>query len=275
MVSRPSTVCLTFDFDALSVWLAYERPTPAMLGRGEYGARVGVPRILDLLRSHGIRATFFVPGHTVESFPAETQAIVDAGHEVAHHSYAHIDPSGQTPEEERADMERAWAVLERIGVTPLGFRSPSADLSAATLELVEELGFLYDSSLMADDYRPFRPRIGDRVARGVPLERGRESRLWELPLSFELDDWVHFVFNFEPYRRGGSPPSEVLEIWQAEFDWMDASVDGGVLTFTMHPQVIGRGSRIAMLDRLIRHCGDAGARFGAMGDVAHELEDAR
>jgi peptidoglycan/xylan/chitin deacetylase (PgdA/CDA1 family) len=270
-----STVCLSFDFDALSVWLAYERPSRAMLWRGEYGARVGVPRILDLLRSHSLDATFFVPGHTVESFPEETAAILEAGHEVGHHSYAHVDPSGQPPDEERADMERAWAVLEGIGVTPLGFRSPSADLSEVTLELVEELGFVYDSSLMADDYRPFRPRIGDRVARGVPLERGREARFWELPISFELDDWVHFQFNFEPYRRGGSTPGDVLEIWKAEFDWMDANVDGGVLTFTLHPQVIGRGGRIAMLERLIEHCGAAGARFAKLGDVARELDPIR
>jgi peptidoglycan/xylan/chitin deacetylase (PgdA/CDA1 family) len=148
-------------------------------------------------------------------------------------------------------------------------------MSDATLGLIEEHGFLYDSSLMADDYRPFRPRIGDRVARGVPLERGREARFWELPISFELDDWVHFQFNFSPYRRGGSTPGDVLAIWQAEFDWMDANVDGGVLTFTLHPQVIGRGSRIAMLDALIRHCGEAGARFRRLGDVAQELDPLR
>jgi peptidoglycan/xylan/chitin deacetylase (PgdA/CDA1 family) len=270
-----STVCLSFDFDALSVWLAYDRPTPAMLARGEFGARVGVPRILDLLRAHGLDATFFVPGHTVESFPAETASILEAGHEVGHHSYAHVDPSEQSADEEREDMERAWAALAGIGVTPLGFRSPSADMSDATLGLIEEHGFLYDSSLMADDYRPFRPRIGDRVARGVPLERGREARFWELPISFELDDWVHFQFNFSPYRRGGSTPGDVLAIWQAEFDWMDANVDGGVLTFTLHPQVIGRGSRIAMLDALIRHCGEAGARFRRLGDVAQELDPLR
>jgi peptidoglycan/xylan/chitin deacetylase (PgdA/CDA1 family) len=270
-----STVCLSFDFDAMSVWLAYDRPTPAMLARGEFGARVGVPRILELLRSHELDATFFVPGHTVESFPAETASILEAGHEVGHHSYAHVDPSEQSADEERADMERAWAALQGIGVTPLGFRSPSADMSDATLGLIEEHGFLYDSSLMTDDYRPFRPRIGDQVARGVPLERGREARFWELPISFELDDWVHFQFNFSPYRRGGSTPGDVLAIWQAEFDWMDANVDGGVLTFTLHPQVIGRGSRIAMLDALIRHCGEAGARFRQLGDVARELDPLR
>jgi peptidoglycan/xylan/chitin deacetylase (PgdA/CDA1 family) len=168
-------------------------------------------------------------------------------------------------------MERAWAVLEGIGVTPLGFRAPSADLSESTLQLVEELGFLYDSSLMTDDYRPFHPRIGDEVARGVPLVRGRESTVWELPLCFELDDWVHFQFNFDPYRKGGATPGQVLEIWQAELDWMDANVDGGILTLTMHPQVIGRGHRIAMLGRFVERAREQGVRFGRMADVARGL----
>jgi peptidoglycan-N-acetylglucosamine deacetylase len=266
-----STVCLTFDFDALSVWFGYERTTPAMLARGEYGARVGVPRVLELLARHGLRATFFVPGHTVESFPRETESILQAGLEVAHHSYAHVDPSQQSRDEEVADMERALEVLERIGVRPLGYRSPSADLSQSTLELVEEHGFVYDSSLMSGDYRPFHPRIGDRVSRTEPLVRGRESRVWELPMSFELDDWPHFQFNFDPYRKGGAPPSAVLEIWSGEFDWMDEHLEGGVLTVCMHPQVIGRGHRVAMLEQFIEHCLAAGGRFSALGDVATSL----
>jgi peptidoglycan/xylan/chitin deacetylase (PgdA/CDA1 family) len=266
-----STVCLSFDFDALSVWFGYERTTQAMLLRGEYGARVGVPRVLELLERYDLRATFFVPGHTVESFPHETSAILERGHEVAHHSYAHVDPSGQTRDEELADMERALTVLERIGVKPLGYRSPSADLSESTLELVESHGFLYDSSLMADDYTPFHPRIGDRVSRDEPLVRGRESTLWELPMSFEFDDWVHFQFNFDPYRKGGAPPSHVLEIWRDDFDFMHEHVDGGVLTVCMHPQVIGRGHRITMLSRFVEHCLDADARFAQLGDVARSL----
>lgn len=267
-----STVCLTFDFDALSVWFGYPNTTPAMLARGEYGARVGVPRLLELLGSHKIPATFFIPGHTIESFPGQVDAILAAGYEVGHHSYAHVDPSGQTPEEERRDMERALAVLEKVGVKPLGYRSPSADMSPATLGLLEEYGFLYDSSLMADDFRPYRPRIGDQVTQQSPLIQGREARLWELPMAFEFDDWVHFQFNFNPYRNGTSAPSKVLEIWTEDFDWMHANVDGGILTVTMHPQVIGRGHRIAMLGRFIEHCRQhTDVRFASLGEIAQTL----
>ncbi|HLF01497.1 MAG TPA: polysaccharide deacetylase [Anaerolineales bacterium] len=267
-----STLCLTFDFDAMSVWFGYKNVTPAMLYRGEYGARVGVPRILDMLERFGLKATFFIPGHTVDSFPEPVEAILNAGHEVAHHSYAHVDPSEQTPDEEQRDMERALKTLERIGVKPLGFRSPSADLSNVTLALIEEHGFLYDSSLMADDFRPYHPRIGDQVTQQSSLVKGRESRVWELPICFEFDDWVHFQFNFNPYRNGSSAPSKVLEIWTAEFEWMHAHVDGGVLTITMHPQVIGRAHRIAMLEQFITHCmNSGGVKFERMRDMAGKL----
>ena len=224
-----------------------------------------------MLERHELPATFFVPGHTVESFPDEVAVDPRGGHEIAHHSYAHIDPSPRA----RTRSAPTWSARSRsssgIGVRPLGFRSPSADLSAATLELVEEHGFLYDSSLMADDYRPFHPRIGDKVARGRAARARQETRFWELPLSFELDDWVHFQFNFDPYRKGGAPASDVLEIWRGELDWMDANVDGGMLTVTMHPQVIGRGHRIAMLDSFVQRGRELGARFERMGDVAKTL----
>ncbi len=267
-----STVCLSFDFDAMSVWFGYKNVTPAMLYRGEYGARVGVPRLLRLLDTYGLKATFFIPGHTVDSFPAETEAILKAGHEVAHHSYAHVDPSEQTAEAERADMERAWKTLERIGVKALGFRSPSADYSNHTLALIEEFGFLYDSSLMADDFRPYHPRVGDQVSQQSPLIKGRESRVWELPICFEFDDWPHFQFNFNPYRNGTSAPSKVLEIWTADYDWMHEHVEDGILTIAMHPQVIGRAHRIAMLGQFIEHCLARGnVKFERMDDVARRL----
>jgi len=243
-----------------------------MLQRGEYGARVGIYRVLDILQRYQLSATFFVPGHTIDSFPEAVEAILQAGYEIAHHSYAHTDPSEQTPDDERRDMERALESLMKIGVKPSGYRSPSADISQVTLSLLEEYGFLYDSSLMADDFRPYHPRLGDQVDRELPLVKGKESKLWELPISFELDDWVHFQFNFEPYENGTSAPSKVLEIWKAELNWMHAHIKGGVLTLTMHPQVIGRAHRIQMLERFLDHAlTHSDLKFERMDTVAKRL----
>lgn len=268
------TVSLTFDFDALSVWLASFPPaTPARLSRGEYGARVGLPRILALLASYGLPATFFVPGHTAESYPEMAAAILEAGHEVAHHGYAHRDPAALAPDEERRDLEAGLEVLTRLaGQPPIGYRSPSWDCSPHTLALLAEYGFRYDSSLFADDFHPYHPRIGDQVGLDQPLRPGAESSLWEFPVDFALDDWPHFTFTFTPLRVGLSAPSKVFEIWAGEFDYLAEHEPGGVLTLTMHPQVIGRGHRMALLERFIQHAlARGGGRFARLGDVAGEL----
>jgi peptidoglycan/xylan/chitin deacetylase (PgdA/CDA1 family) len=257
----------------MSVWLGdHDKVTPAMLSRGEFGARVGVPRILTLLAVYDIQATFFVPGHTADSFPDVVDDILRAGHEVAHHGYGHVDPSAQSSDEERRSMERGMRVLERfIGRPPLGYRSPSWDYSEVTLSLLDELGFLYDSSLFADDYRPYHPRLGDRVGVEQPLQRGREVDLWEFPVCFALDDWPHFMFDFESLPSGLSAPSKVYQIWAGEFDYMVEHAESGVLTITMHPQVIGRGHRMAMLERVIQRVSESGAHFARLGDLAQEL----
>ena len=166
-------------------------------------------------------------------------------------------------------MERALAALERLGVRPLGYRSPSADMSPATLPLLEEHGFLYDSSLMADDFRPYRPRIGDRVTpraaaaarpRGAPVGAAdvlRARRLAALPVRLRAA---------LPRRPLGA--EQGARDLDREFDWMHEHVDGGVLTVCMHPQVIGRGHRMAMLERFVEHARGLGAEFARMGDVA-------
>ncbi|MFC2015455.1 polysaccharide deacetylase [Chloroflexota bacterium] len=274
MTQELSSVCLTFDFDALSVWLVdHPHASPATLSRGEYGARVGIPRILKLLAEYDLPATFFVPGHTAESFPAAVDSILAGGHEVAHHGYGHQDPGSQSPVEERRSLEMGLVVLERfIGAQPLGYRSPSWDYSDITLSLLVEFGFLYDSSLFAGDYIPYHPRLGDLVTVNGPLLRGQEVDLWEFPVDFCLDDWPHFTFSFDPPRVGLSAPSKVLEIWTGEYDYMINHVECGILSLAMHPQVIGRGHRMDMLESFIRHVLSSGqAQFARMGDVANEL----
>jgi len=263
-------VCLSFDFDAVSVWLG-DRPKPALpvLSRGEYGVRVGVPRILDLLQRYDIHSTFFVPGHTADSYPEVVERILEAGHELAHHGYGHEDPSIQSPDEERRSMEKGIEALERfLGHPPRGYRSPSFDFSHVTLSLLVEYGFAYDSSLFGDDFHPYHPRLGDRVRADRPLERGREVALWEFPVDFCLDDWPHFSFSFDSPRVGLSAPSKVFEVWAGEFDYMVQHEQQGVMTIAMHPQIIGRGHRMAMLEQFVEHVlAQGSARFARLVDL--------
>jgi peptidoglycan-N-acetylglucosamine deacetylase len=243
------TVALTFDHDAWSASIERDEG-PVLLSRSEFGPRVGVPRVLDLLRRHSIPATFFVPAHTAVTFPQSVRAIVDGGHELACHGWVHEDFATLSPANQRDVLVRSRDALERVYVRqPVGFRAPYWSLAPDTLSIVQELGFAYDSSLMDDDVHLHRVRFGDRHDR----ERstlGQPGRLVEVPISWTLDDWPQF----EPGRLGLGPmsaPSKVEEIWAAELRWAWEHEPGGVLTYTMHPEAIGRMSRIAMLERLV------------------------
>jgi peptidoglycan/xylan/chitin deacetylase (PgdA/CDA1 family) len=237
------TVALTFDHDAISSEVDRSLG-PVALSRGEFGPRVGMPRVLALLAERGIEATFFVPGHTAVSFPESVAAIVAAGHELACHGWAH---------EERA-----------AGVRPVGFRAPFWSLSERTLELVEELGFVYDSSLMADDVRLYRVRRGDAHDAREGSRLGPPGRLVEVPVTWALDDWP--LFEPSPGAVGPmSAPSKVEEIWREEFLHAWEHEPGGLFTLTMHPEAIGRGSRIRMLERLVDFmAGHDGVRFARL-----------
>ena len=274
MSGAPPTVCLTFDFDAISLWVGpYAATSPSAISRGEFGA-VGVRRILRLLDRFGIPGTFFVPGHTVETYPDHARAIIAAGHEVGHHGYLHENPLALgTRERERAVLERGLEVLDRVlGVRPAGYRSPAWDNSPFTLELLLELGFRYESSLMGDDFTPYWCRVGDMAEPDGPYRFGRPVGLVELPVSWLLDDFPHFEYVSLPAHGlrlpGLSAASKVEEIWRDEFDFMRRDVPGGVMTITMHPQVIGRGHRLLMLERLVEHMFAGGARFSTMADAA-------
>jgi peptidoglycan/xylan/chitin deacetylase (PgdA/CDA1 family) len=237
-------VSLTFDFDAESAWLgAFKVDTPSALSRGAYGAYEGVPRILRLLEKHGLPATFFIPGYSAEIHPAETRDIAAAGHEIGHHGYIHEPPHLLTPEEERVMIERGLEELDKaVGVRPKGYRSPSWELSRSTYSLLAEYGFEYDASQLAKD-RPYWVE-----------DAGKRTDIVEVPGAWELTDSSHFLFAYSPvYLAGLSAPSKVEEIWRADFD--GAYEEGGDVCYvlTMHPQIIGRHHRMAMLERVINH----------------------
>jgi peptidoglycan/xylan/chitin deacetylase (PgdA/CDA1 family) len=251
-----TTVCLSFDFDAVALWVSsFKQVTPGPVSRGEFGANVGVGRIMDLLKAKGITATFFVPSHTAVSFPEQTRQILAAGHEIGVHGYCHETPVGLGRAEEAELLDKAIARLRQVlgeGFRPVGYRSPAWDLSTETIGLLAERGFLYDSSMMADDFRPYRARRGDRVDEHA-FAPGPATGLVEMPVAWELDDFPYFAYLNRPFYGALRTPDEVLACWRAEFDYCHAHAGGGVFTLTMHPQIIGRGPRIEMLGRLIDH----------------------
>jgi peptidoglycan/xylan/chitin deacetylase (PgdA/CDA1 family) len=265
-------VCLTFDFDTQSGFISRGMTTPTPLSRGEFGL-VGARRILALLKAHGLRSTWFTPGFTIESYPGICEEVVASGHEIGHHSWAHIPPATQSRAEEEADLVRANAAIAKLtGAKARGYRSPSWDLSDSTLDLLIAHGFLYESSLMGADYWPYRARRGDRAELGQPFHAGEETSLIEMPISWSLDDHPHFEYLRGPQgiMPGLQSARAVMQNWHDEFLYMRKSVDWGVLTYTMHPYVIGRGYRMLGFEDLLEKLLAAGAVFMTMEDAARE-----
>ena len=256
-------VGLSFDFDAETIWMRGERHSPSVLSRGTYGAKIGVPRILELLSRYDIRATFFVPGWVVERHGAAVRSIHNAGHEVAHHGYLHDEkPIDMTPEREAAALDRGTAAIVAVaGKRPLGYRCPGGRISEHTFRLLAERGFLYDSSMM-DDERPYRIQVPD-VARP----------LIEIPARFELDDAPYFMFSFGPvYMQGLAHPDHVYDIWAREFEGYYR--ERATYILMCHPQIIGSHHRIQMLERLVRFIrGHADVQFDTHASIARGALD--
>jgi peptidoglycan-N-acetylglucosamine deacetylase len=233
-------VALSFDSDHESGELREGGSSPGRLSQGQYGNRVGVPRILDLLERHGVPASFYVPAVIALLYPEEQRRVVAAGHEIGIHGWIHERNSILDYKDERELMFRSAETLARItGKPPVGMRTPSWDFSQHTLAIVRELGLLYDSSLMADD-EPYEL-----------VEDGKATGIVELPVEWIRDDAVYFNMNRFSALRPYTPPSAVLEIFQSEFD--ETVKEKGLFLLTMHPHYIGHRSRLALLDRLITH----------------------
>ncbi|MFI5585830.1 polysaccharide deacetylase [Amycolatopsis sp. NPDC051758] len=233
-------VALSFDSDHETPALRDGDVLPGKMAQGEYGARVGVPRLLKLLDRHRAPASFFVPAVSALLHDGEVKSYVDAGHEVALHGWIHERNTALSETEERDLAFRAADVLERLaGTRPVGIRTPSWDFSAHTLAITRELGLKYDSSLMADDdcYEL--------------LEHGEPTGVVELPVEWIRDDAPYFMMDRFASLRPYTPPRGVLSIWRDEFD--AAHAEGGIFQLTMHPHIIGHRSRITVLSELLDH----------------------
>lgn len=261
-------VCLSFDFDTVSAWIASGQTSPTPISRGEFGV-VGAERLLELLDRHGIRSSWFIPGMTIATYPDPCRAVAEAGHEIGHHGWNHVAPATLTREQEEEELVRGnQAIRELSGRSARGYRSPAWDLSPHTVELLLAHGFLYESSLMGHDYLPYRARSGDVIKPDQPVEFGAQTKLIEMPISWSLDDYPHFEF---ARGQGLRTPSGVAESWLEDYRYMTEVVDWGVLTYTCHPFVIGRGHRMRMFERLIQQLADLGAVFLPMEAAAQEF----
>jgi peptidoglycan/xylan/chitin deacetylase (PgdA/CDA1 family) len=218
-MSKP-TVCLSFDWDGVSVWMAGGATDARSLSRGEFGPRVGIPRLLELCDRLGITATFFTPGHTADTFPESAAEIAEHGHEVAAHGYAHEDFEPLSLEEARDVIRRAADAIERAsGRRPRGMRFPPWAVAGEHFQLLLEEGYTYSSSVM-DDVRAHWARGQGIVRFDGPNEPGPELPLVEVPITFITSDFAYFEFN--GYGRPTLPaglrnPRDVEQIWLDEF----------------------------------------------------------
>lgn len=226
-------VAFSFDFDAEEVWIGEDPANadrPGVLSQGTYGAKVAIPLILELLERHGVRSTFFTPGRVGERYPQRVREIVAAGHEIGLHGYTHRSPMDLAPGEEEQELVRSREILEGLGATLHGYRSPSWEFSTETIGLLQQHGLRYSSNFM-DDLRPYRHE---------------GSGIVELPVQWLLDDASHFWFSNADWSNMIATTRQVREIWEEEF--LGLRRLGGSCVFTMHPQIIGRPSRLAFLD---------------------------
>ena len=232
-------VALSFDVDHETNELRDGGKSIGRLSWGQYGNRVGIPRILSLLERESIKASFFVPAVTALLYPEEQRRIVGEGHEIGLHGWIHEVNTAVPPAQERELHLRSADILEQVtGIRPVGMRTPSWDFSEVTLAVERELGLLYDSSLFADD-DPYEL-----------IEDGEPTGMVELPVEWIRDDAVYFNMNRFQALRPYTPPEAVFDIFRREFE--GAHAEGGLFLLTMHPHVITYRSRIWILEELIR-----------------------
>jgi peptidoglycan/xylan/chitin deacetylase (PgdA/CDA1 family) len=228
-------VLLSFDVDNETLWLRNNDTNVSGLSQGEYGSRVALGRILRLLDEYEIPASFFGPAMSFTLAPRMIESIQASGrHEIGIHGWIHERNAALARADEARLLRMAVRrMTELTGEKPVGYRAPSWNFSANTLDLLLEMGFLYDSSLMADD-RPYEL-----------MANGRATGLVELPVDWILDD----APLLNPLGDRYANPRDVLQVYQDEFSI--AYREGTMFLLTMHPHIIGHRSRIIVLEELI------------------------
>ena len=274
------------DVDAVAGWLGSYggEDSPDDISRGLFAGEVGSLRLLKLFERFGIKTTWFIPGHSIETFPEQMQAVADAGHEIGIHGYSHENPIEMTPEQEEAVLDKCIELVTKLGGRrPTGYVAPWWEFSPVSNELLLKKGIKYDHSLMHKDFEPYYVRVGDTWTKinyaqqahewMKPLVRGQETGLIEIPGSWYLDDLPPMMFiKKAPNSHGFVNPYDIEAIWREQFDWVYREYDYAVFPITIHPDVSGRPQVLMMLERfyshIIRH---PGVRFVTMNEIADDF----
>ncbi|MGP2443835.1 polysaccharide deacetylase family protein [Pantoea ananatis] len=274
------------DVDAVAGWLGSYggEDSPDDISRGLFAGEVGAPRLLKMFAEHQLRTTWFIPGHSIETFPEQMKAVVDAGHEIGVHGYSHENPIAMTPAQEEAVLDRSIELVTKLsGKRPTGYVAPWWEFSNVTNELLLKKGIKYDHSLMHNDFHPYYVRVGDSWTKidysqhpdswMKPLTRGEETDLVEIPANWYLDDLPPMMFiKKSPNSHGFVNPRHLEEIWRDQFDWVYRENDYAVFTMTIHPDVSGRPQVLLMLERLIKYIqSHQGVRFVTFDEIADDF----
>ena len=285
-MAKEILVAYGVDVDAVAGWLGSYggENSPDDISRGLFAGEVGTPRLLKLFERYDLKTTWFIPGHSIETFPAETEQVVDAGHEIGIHGYTHENPIAMTREQETAVLDKCIGLVEQVsGKRPTGYVAPWWEFSNVTNELLLERGIKYDHSLMHQDFLPYYVRVGDSWTKidyakraeewMVPLQRGEETDLIEIPASWYLDDLPPMMFiKTAPNSHGFVNPRDIEQLWMDQFDWVYREYDYAVFTMTIHPDVSGRPAVLAMHERIIEHInGHSGVRWATFDEIADDF----
>ena len=274
------------DLDAVAGWLGSYggEDSPDDISRGLFAGEVGTPRLVKLFDRLGIKTTWFIPGHSIESFPKETEMIVAAGHEIGMHGYSHENPLDMSPEQEEAVLVKCIDLITRLyGNRPTGYVAPWWEFSHVTNELLLKYGIKYDHSLMHKDFECYYVRVGDRwtkIDMTRPAEdwmhalvRGEETDLIEIPANWYLDDLPPMMFiKKSPNSHGFVNPRDIEQMWRDQFDYVYREYDEAVFPITIHPDVSGRPQVILMLERLVAYItSHPGVRFCTFNKIADDF----
>jgi peptidoglycan-N-acetylglucosamine deacetylase len=285
-MAKEIRVAFGVDVDAVAGWLGSYggEDSPCDISRGMFAGEVAVPRLLTLFERNNLRTTWFIPGHSVETFPEQTAMVVEAGHELGVHGYSHENPIAMTRAQESAVLDRSIELLEKVsGTRPTGYVAPWWEFSPVTNELLIERGIKYDHSLMHRDFTPYYVRVGDSwtkidYAKNAedwmkPLVRGEETGLVEIPANWYLDDLPPMMFiKASANSHGFVSPRALEESWRDQFDWVYRELDYAAFTFTIHPDVSGRPQNLLMLERLIEHINShEGVRWSTFDEIADDF----